>query len=135
MWNNHSIRRQKLGDRIPGILYVLFHNPEIFGASKYLYTVPENMSISLLRLVRNDHLQMDGDFMKLASSIIEIYGLSSPYDLIDWTTARHLKNFLSEIISYLFYLQYNMYKPSVIFCNLGCVCNLVCVMILLLFLS
>lgn len=90
MWNNHSIRRQKLGDRIPGILYVLFHNPEIFGASKYLYTVPENMSISLLRLVRNDHLQMDGDFMKLASSIIEIYGLSSPYDLIDWTTARHL---------------------------------------------
>lgn len=65
MWNNHSIRRQKLRDTIPGILDVLFHNPEIFGASKYLYTVPENMSISLLRLVRNDHLQMDGDFYEI----------------------------------------------------------------------
>lgn len=31
MWNNHSIRRQKLGDTIPGIPDVLFHNPEIVG--------------------------------------------------------------------------------------------------------
>lgn len=73
----------------------------MIGASKYLYAVPENMSNSLLRLVRNDYLQIDGDFMKLASSIIEIYGLPSPDDLTDWTTARHFYKFLSEIISYL----------------------------------
>lgn len=81
-------------------LYLLFFS--MIGASKYLYAVPENMSNSLLRLVRNDYLQIDGDFMKLASSIIEIYGLPSPDELTDWTTARHLYKFLSEIISYLF---------------------------------
>lgn len=30
-WNNHLIRRQKLGDTIQGIPDVLFKNPEIVG--------------------------------------------------------------------------------------------------------
>lgn len=55
----------------------------MIGSSTYFYAVPGNMSINLLRLVTNGYLQIDGDFMKLASSIIEIYGLPFPDELTD----------------------------------------------------
>lgn len=50
-WNNHLIRRQKLGDTIQGIPDVLFKNPEIVGenllriVAKYILTNIECVEI------------------------------------------------------------------------------------------
>lgn len=50
-WNNHLIRRQKLGDTIQGIPDVLFKHPEIVGenllriVAKYILTNIECVEI------------------------------------------------------------------------------------------
>lgn len=41
LWNNHSIRRQKLGDTIPGIPEILYQNPEIVGNNDFIFLWPK----------------------------------------------------------------------------------------------
>nr|XP_022307773.1 uncharacterized protein LOC111113775 [Crassostrea virginica] len=59
-WNNHSIRRQKLGDTIHGIPDVLFKNPEIVGALQYLYAVDEDTVAHLQKLISETNMAVLG---------------------------------------------------------------------------
>lgn len=100
-WNNHLIRRQKLGDTVQGIPDVLFKNPEIVGASQYIHSVPHNTVARLQGLVSNNFKQIDEDFAHVATLILHQHGLPLPDALGDWTSARQLYIFLQESITHL----------------------------------
>nr|XP_022287686.1 uncharacterized protein LOC111100283 [Crassostrea virginica] len=100
-WNNHSIRRQKLGDTIHGIPDVLFKNPEIVGALQYLYAVDEDTVSHLQRLVSNNFKHIDDHFTHVATSILHQHCLPFPDILRDWNSARHLYIFLKEYMTHL----------------------------------
>ncbi|XP_056018330.1 uncharacterized protein LOC130054058 [Ostrea edulis] len=96
LWNNHSIRRQKLGDTIPGIPEILYQNPEIVGSSQYVHLVDRDIVPHLQRLVTNNYKEIDKHFIDVASSILDFYELPHPETITDWTTARELYIFLSN---------------------------------------
>nr|XP_022287685.1 uncharacterized protein LOC111100282 isoform X2 [Crassostrea virginica] len=100
-WNNHSIRKQNLGDTIHGIPETLFRNPEIVGSSDYLQVVDRNVVLHLKRLITNDFKDIDNHFVEVASSILYYNDLPQPDNISDWNTARHLYIFLSNCISQL----------------------------------
>ncbi|XP_053391372.1 uncharacterized protein LOC128546034 [Mercenaria mercenaria] len=95
IWNTHSIRKQKVGDIVPGIPNVLHSNPEIVGAQNYLNEDIADIQ-QLKDICSNNFLQIDEHFVNVASSILQTLNLPDPDHLSDMSDCKHMFIVLKE---------------------------------------